>query len=85
MFAAGGPIALVLAGMFLFKGELEVSPPVLWPTALVMGVTTTIAGRVALNARVRPTTTGIQTLIGESGFVVCEEDVRWSAFLDGAW
>ena len=85
VLAAGGTIALVLAGMFLFEGELQVSPPVLWPTALVMGVTTTIAGRVALNARLRPPTTGIQTLIGESVTVVGEEDGRWSAFLDGTW
>ncbi|MEE9178995.1 MAG: nodulation protein NfeD, partial [Acidimicrobiia bacterium] len=42
VLAAGGTIALLLAGVFLFEGQLQVSPPVLWPTALVMGVTTTI-------------------------------------------
>lgn len=85
VLAAGGTIALLLAGVFLFEGELQVSPPVLWPTALVMGVATTIAGRFALKARLHPATTGAQTLIGEPVTVVREEDGRWSAFLDGAW
>jgi len=85
VMAAGGTIALLLAGVFLFEGELQVSPPVLWPTALVMGVATTIAGRAALKARRRPSTTGTATLIGKAGTVVNAEGVNGSVFLDGAW
>lgn len=85
VLAAGGTIALLLAGVFLFEGELQVSPPVLWPTAVVMGVATTIAGRAALKARLRPSTTGTATLIGKAGTVVNVEGVSGSVFLDGAW
>ncbi len=85
VLAAGGTIALLLAGVFLFEGELQVSPPVLWPTALVMGAATTIAGRAALKARLRPSTTGTATLIGKAGTVVNVEGVNGSVFLDGAW
>jgi len=85
VLAAGGTIALLLAGVFLFEGELQVSPPVLWPTAVVMGVATTIAGRAALKARLRPSTTGTATLIGKAGTVVNVEGVNGSVFLDGAW
>ena len=85
VLAAGGTIALLLAGVFLFEGELQVSPPVLWPVALVMGVTTTIAGRAALKARLRPATTGAETLIGKTVTVLGEEGERWSAFLEGSW
>ncbi|HSJ82655.1 MAG TPA: nodulation protein NfeD [Acidimicrobiia bacterium] len=85
VLAAGGTIALLLAGVFLFEGELQVSPPVLWPTALVLGAATTIAGRAALKARLRPSTTGTATLIGKAGTVVNVEGANGSVFLDGAW
>lgn len=85
VLAAGGTIALLLAGVFLFEGQLQVSSPVLWPTALVMGVATTMAGRAALKARLHPATTGAETLIGKRVTVVREEDGRWSALLDGSW
>lgn len=85
VLAAGGTIALLLAGVFLFEGELQVSPPVLWPTALVIGAATTIAGRAALKARLQPSTTGTGTLIGKAGTVVNVEGRSGSVFLDGAW
>lgn len=85
VLAAGGTIALLLAGLFLFEGDARVSAPVLWPTALVMGATTAIAGRAAVRARLRPSTTGAETLIGKAVTVVGEEQEGWSAFLDGSW
>jgi membrane-bound serine protease (ClpP class) len=85
VLAAGGTIALLLAGVFLFEDQLQVSPPVLWPTALVMGAATTLAGRAALKARLHPATTGTRTLIGKAGTVVIAEGVNGSVFLDGAW
>ena len=85
VLAAGGTIALLLAGVFLFEGELQVSPPVLWPTALVMGAAATIGGRAAVKARLQPSTTGTGTLIGKTGTVVNTEGVNGSVFLDGAW
>ena len=85
VLAAGGTVSLVLAGIFLFEGDLEVSSPVLWPTAIVVGVTTAIAGRAALKARLRPASTGTSTLVGRSVTVEGSEEEGWSAFLEGSW
>lgn len=85
VLAAGGTIALLLAGVFLFEGDLEVSPPVIWPTALLMGLFTAFAGRAALRARLRPATTGAETLLGKPVTVQGGPDVGWSAFLEGSW
>ncbi len=85
VLAAGGTIALILAGIFLFEGPVAVSPPVLWPAALVVGGATTIAGRAALKARLRPATTGPGTLIGRPATVKEAQGRTGSVFLDGAW
>ncbi len=85
VLAAGGTIALILAGIFLFDGPVEVSPPVLWPTALVLGGATTLAGRAALRARLMPATTGPGTLIGRPATVRETRGGSASVFLDGAW
>jgi len=85
VLAAGGTIALILAGIFIFEGEVGVSPPVLWPTALVMGVLTAFAGRAALKARLSPSTTGTATLVGKPVTVVGDRVEGWSAFVDGSW
>ena len=85
VLAAGGTISLILAGIFLFQGELGVSPPVLWPTALMMGLLTAIAGRAALKARLLPSTTGAGILLGRPVTVVGDRVEGWSAFVDGSW
>jgi membrane-bound serine protease (ClpP class) len=85
VLAAGGTISLLLAGVFLFEGDLQVNPPVLWPTALLMGVFTVFAGRAALKSRLQPATTGPSTLVGKPVTVHGGPDVGWSVFLDGSW
>ncbi len=85
VLAAGGTIALLLSGVFLFEGDLEVSPPVLWPTALLMGLFTALAGRAVVRARVRPSTTGVDLLLGRPVTVRGDPEGGWSAFLDGSW
>ncbi len=85
VFAGGGTIALILAGIFLFEGEVHINAPVLWPTALIMGVATTWAGKAAVKARLHPATTGAVTLIGRPVTVTFEKKGRRSAFVDGAW
>lgn len=85
VLAAGGTIALLLSGVFLFEGELRVNPPVLWPTALLMGLFTAFAGRAALQARLRPATTGPSTLIGKPVTVHGDPDSGWSVFVEGSW
>jgi membrane-bound serine protease (ClpP class) len=85
VLAAGGTISLILAGIFLFEGEVGVSPPVLWPTALVMGLGTVVAGRAALKARLHPSTTGTGLLVGRRVTIVGDRVGGWSAFIDGSW
>ena len=85
VLAAGGTIALVLAGLFLFEGTLSISPPVLWPTAVVLGGATTFAGRLALRARRASPTTGASTLVGQAVTVDPRDERSGSAFVDGAW
>lgn len=85
VLAAGGTISLLLAGIFLFEGDLAVSPPVLWPTALLMGLFTAMAGRAAVRARLQPATTGADTLLGRPVTVQGDPEQGWSAFLQGTW
>lgn len=85
VFAAGGTISLLLAGIFLFEGDIGVSPPVLWPTAVLMGLFTAFAGRAAWRARFSPASTGPTTLVGQPATVQGSPDTGWQAFVDGAW
>lgn len=85
VFAAGGTVALILAGLFLFDGPVGVSMPVLWPTAAVVGLGSAYAGRAVVKARLRPPTTGLSTLIGRDVTVTGDAEKGWSAFLDGSW
>lgn len=85
VLAAGGAIALVLAGLFLFEGPLRVSPPVLWPTAVLMGLVATMAGRAAVKARLRPATTGPETLVGSKVKLVGADNGEWTTFVQGTW
>jgi membrane-bound serine protease (ClpP class) len=85
VMAAGGTIALVLAGLFLFEGTLSINPPVLWPTAVVLGGATTMAGRLAIRARRARPTTGASTLVGRAVTVDPRDERSGDAFVDGAW
>ena len=85
VLAAGGTISLILAGIFLFEGETEVSAPVLWPTALLMGLFTAFAGRAVLKARLQPSTTGTGTLLGQPVAVQVGDGEGYWAFLAGSW
>ncbi len=85
VFAAGGTISLILAGLFLFDGPVSVSMPVLWPTAAVVGIGSAYAGRMAVKARFMPSTTGRETMVGREITVVSDGAGRWSAFLEGTW
>lgn len=85
VMAAGGTIALVLAGLFLFEGTLSINPPVLWPTAVVLGAATTQAGRLAIRSRRARPTTGASTLVGRAVTVSPRDERSGDAFVDGAW
>lgn len=85
VLAAGGTISLIFAGLFLFQGAPSVTPPVLWPTALLVGVATTVAGRLAWRARRAPSTTGVSTLVGKEVQVDPRDGTHGDTFVDGAW
>ncbi|OKJ92527.1 protease/transporter [Streptomyces sp. CB03234] len=87
IFAAGGTVSLVFAGVLLFRGELGVDPAVLWPTAVVVGGGALLAGRLAWRARRAPATTGHEGLLGREA-VVRRADARTGTgqvLLEGAW
>lgn len=94
VFAAGGAVALVLSGFFLFDGPDGVSPGVLYPTALIVGAGSLVAGRLALRARGRQPVFGPEALIGKPAVIsqtsgpstgrVQLEGTSWSARSSGA-
>lgn len=84
VLGAGGTIALLLSGLFLFEGDVRVNPAVLWPSAVVLGGASIIAGRAALKARREPPTSGPEAMIGKM-VTITQMGNRTSAFLDGAW
>jgi membrane-bound serine protease (ClpP class) len=86
IFAAGGTVALVLAGLFLFEGTIGVSPAVLLPTALLLGSGTFFAGRLAWRARRARPVTGEDALIGARAKIAnVSADGSGMAVVEGAW
>ncbi|MFE7763882.1 nodulation protein NfeD [Streptomyces sp. NPDC057438] len=84
IFAAGGTVALVFAGVLMFRGELGVDPAVLWPTALVVGSGSVFAGRLAWRARQAAPTTGQQTLLDRVAVVRRAQGGSGQVLLEGA-
>ncbi|MER5209586.1 nodulation protein NfeD [Streptomyces sp. NPDC002838] len=85
VFAAGGTVSLLFAGVLMFRGEVGVDPAVLWPTALVVGGGSVLAGRLAWRARRAPATTGHQALLGRDAVVRHAEGGTGQVLLEGAW
>ena len=85
VLAGGGTIALLLSGLLLFEeGTVRVSPGLIWPTAVLLGAGSVLAGRAAWSARKRPPATGAETLVGRRVTVKQRGD-SYIAFLDGTW
>lgn len=84
-FAAGGTVALLFAGLLLFRGEEGVDPAVLWPVTLLVGAGSLLAGRLAWKARRAPPTTGRDLLIGREAVVRRAEGGAGQVLLEGAW
>jgi membrane-bound serine protease (ClpP class) len=85
VFAAGGTVALVLSGLFLFRGPIGVDPIVLLPTAVVAGGGAVALGRVAWRSRRLAGTTGADAIVGSRGTVRSVEGDEALVFLQGAW
>jgi len=86
VFAAGGSVALVLAGIFLFEGSMGVSPAVLWVTAALVGGGALLAGRLAWRARRVPPVTGQDLFIGHETVIRSAlSDTTGQVLMEGAW
>lgn len=85
VFAAGGTAALVLAGLFLFRGPIGVDPIVLLPTAVVAGGGAVALGRVAWRSRHLTSSTGAEGIVGSRATVNSVEGDQALVFLQGAW
>ncbi len=84
VFAAGGSVALALAGLFLFRGSIGVDPVVFLPTAVVTGGAAILVGRLVWGSRHVPASTGEAGMVGASGVVRVAEGTRGQAFVNGA-
>jgi membrane-bound serine protease (ClpP class) len=85
VFAAGGTVALVLGGLFLFDGAVRIDPAVLVPVALVVGGGSVLAGRLAWRARRAPSVSGREGLLGRQVTVRTVDGPIGQVLLDGAW
>ena len=84
VFAAGGTAALVVAGLFLFRGPIGVDPIVLLPTAAVAGGGAVALGRIAWRSRRLAGSTGAEGIVGSQGTVRSVEGDEGLVFLQGA-
>lgn len=85
VFAAGGTASLLLGGMFLFRGSVEVDPAVLVPVTAVAGAAAVLAGRLAWASRQRASSTGEEALLGRVATVRRSGGSSGQVLLDGAW
>jgi membrane-bound serine protease (ClpP class) len=85
VFAAGGTVALILGGLFLFRGPIGVDPAALWPVAILVGGGALGLGRVAWRTRRLVGVTGTQAIVGARGVVKEIEGNDLHVFVQGSW
>lgn len=85
VFAAGGTVALILGGLFLFRGPIGVDPAALWPVAAAVGAGSLALGRVAWRTRRLATVTGTHAIVGARGVVKEVEGDDLQVFVQGSW
>jgi membrane-bound serine protease (ClpP class) len=78
-------VALVLAGLFLFRGPIGVDPVVLLPTAVVAGAGSVALGRVAWRSRRLAGSTGADAIVGGRATVRSVEGDEALVWLQGSW
>jgi membrane-bound serine protease (ClpP class) len=83
--AAGGTTALVLGGLFLFRGRIGVDPEVLIPVAIVVGGGAILAGRLAWRSRRLAPATGAGELVGKIATVGSGDGATGQVMVEGAW
>jgi membrane-bound serine protease (ClpP class) len=85
VFAGGGAIALLVAGLFLFEGPIRVDPAVLWPTAVVTGGGVVVAGRLAWRARRSTPVSGQEAFAGREAVLHEASGTSGTVRFEGAW
>lgn len=85
VFAAGGTVALILGGLFLFRGPIGVDPAALVPIAVLAGAGALGLGRVAWRTRRLVGVTGTQAIVGARGVVKEIEGDDLQVFVQGSW
>jgi membrane-bound serine protease (ClpP class) len=86
VFAGGGVIALLFAGLFLFQdGQAQVDPVVLWPTAVLIGIGVVIAGRLAWRARSTQPISGSAAFAGREAVLRDASGRSGRTWFEGAW
>jgi membrane-bound serine protease (ClpP class) len=85
VFAVGGAASMVLGGILLLDGPLGISPSLLVPVALALGLAAVSAGRLVWRARRRPALSGAPSPWGQRIVVRRVRDGEGLAFVDGAW
>lgn len=85
VLAAGGAVSLVLAGLFLVRGEIGVDLIVILPTVAVVGGAVVLAGRLVWRARGQRSATGSGLLQDRVAEVQRADGARGQVFLEGSW
>jgi membrane-bound serine protease (ClpP class) len=85
VFAAGGTVALILGGLFLFRGPIGVDPAALWPVAILVGGGSLVLGRVAWRTRGLVSVSGTDAIVGARGVVKQVDGRDAQVFLQGSW
>jgi membrane-bound serine protease (ClpP class) len=85
VLAAGGTAAVLLGGLFLFRGQFGVDPVVLVPTGVLLGGGTVLLARVAWRSRTAPTVSGTGAIVGSTGKVQVAEGATAQVKVQGVW
>jgi membrane-bound serine protease (ClpP class) len=85
VFAAGGTVALVLGGLFLFRGPMGVDPAAVLPVALLVGAGALALGRVAWRTRRLIGVSGTEAIVGARGVVKAIDGDDVQVFVQGSW
>jgi membrane-bound serine protease (ClpP class) len=85
VFAAGGAMALILGGAFLFRGGVEISPSVLLPTGVVAGGGAVLAGRLVARSHALRSISGKDAIVGRKATVQRSDGTAGEITIDGTW
>jgi membrane-bound serine protease (ClpP class) len=85
VFAAGGTVALILGGLFLFRGPIGVDPVAVLPVAVLVGAGALALGRAAWRTRRLVGVSGTEAIVGARGVVKAIDGDDVQVFVQGSW